>query len=151
MYDKRKAHSFTLFLILQSRFLSILKYLSQEICRKSVSHIHLSFYRYRIHTNDFIEYLPSFHRSMNICLDSDPSAAELMYDMSTRHSHHRRPPVYTRAIMDFNFSAAPVGSEPCIVQLMVENTGAVPCEWYINNSSTLIKLCILHNIEGYQA
>ena len=67
--------------------------------------------------------------SLNICLDSDPSAAELMYDMSTRQSHHHRAPVYTRAIMDFNFSAAPAGSDACVVQLMLENTGAVPCEW----------------------
>ena len=68
---------------------------------------------------------------MNVCLDSDPSARELMYSVQTRHSHQRRPPVYTRAIMDFNFSAAPLGSEPCIVTLMFENTGTVPTEWQV--------------------
>ncbi|XP_050388962.1 cilia- and flagella-associated protein 65 [Patella vulgata] len=67
--------------------------------------------------------------TMNVCLDSDPSAPELMYTMATRHSHNRRPPVYTRAIMDFNFGAAPLKSEPCIVNLMFENTGTVPSEW----------------------
>ncbi|XP_013412505.1 cilia- and flagella-associated protein 65-like [Lingula anatina] len=67
--------------------------------------------------------------NLNMCVDSDPSAAELMYSVATRHSHRRRPPVYTRAILDFNFSAAPVNSEPCTISLMVENTGAVPTEW----------------------
>lgn len=67
--------------------------------------------------------------NLNVCLDSDPSAAELMYSVATRQSHRRRPPVYTRAILDFNFSAAPVGSGPCIVNLMVENSGPVPTEW----------------------
>ncbi|WAR10588.1 CFA65-like protein [Mya arenaria] len=65
----------------------------------------------------------------NVCLDSDPSARELMYSVQTRHSHKRRPPVYTRAIMDFNFSAAPLGSEACFVNLMFENTGTVATEW----------------------
>ncbi|XP_064646085.1 cilia- and flagella-associated protein 65-like isoform X2 [Lineus longissimus] len=67
--------------------------------------------------------------SFNVCLDADPSSAELMYSVQTRHSHKRRPPVYTRAILDFNFSAAPMESEPCVVHLMFENTGAVPVEW----------------------
>ncbi|KAK3083386.1 hypothetical protein FSP39_021362 [Pinctada imbricata] len=67
--------------------------------------------------------------NMNLCLDSDPSAEELRYSVATRHSHARRPPVYTRAILDFNFSAAPLGSEPCVVSLMFENTGTVATEW----------------------
>ena len=44
-------------------------------------------------------------------------------------SHQRRPPVFTRAVVDFNFGAAPIGSEPCVVQLMLENSGAVSTEW----------------------
>lgn len=67
--------------------------------------------------------------SLNVCLDNDPSARELMYSVQTRQSHQRRPPIYTRAIMDFNFSAAPLGSEPCVVNLMFENTGTVATEW----------------------
>ncbi|ESO88046.1 hypothetical protein LOTGIDRAFT_219687 [Lottia gigantea] len=67
--------------------------------------------------------------TLNACLDSDPSAPELMFSMATRHSHNRRPPVYTRAIMDFNFSSAPLDSEPCIVNLMFENTGTVASDW----------------------
>ncbi|XP_078326129.1 cilia- and flagella-associated protein 65-like isoform X1 [Crassostrea virginica] len=67
--------------------------------------------------------------NLNLCLDSDPSSEELRYSVATRHSHARRPPVYTRAIMDFNFSAAPLDSEPCVVNLMFENTGTVATEW----------------------
>ena len=44
-------------------------------------------------------------------------------------SYERKPPVMTRAILDFNFSAAPVNSDPCIIQLMFENTGVVSSEW----------------------
>ena len=54
-----------------------------------------------------------------------------IFDFFFFSSHHRRPPVYTRAILDFNFSAAPVGSEPCIVNLMFENTGTVATEWLV--------------------
>ena len=31
--------------------------------------------------------------------------------------------------MDFNFSAAPSGCEPCVVHLMLKNTGTVTTEW----------------------
>ena len=37
--------------------------------------------------------------------------------------------MYTRAIVDLNFSAAPVGAEDCLVYLMLENTGSVPVEF----------------------
>ncbi|XP_077997157.1 cilia- and flagella-associated protein 65-like [Glandiceps talaboti] len=67
--------------------------------------------------------------NLNVCLDADPSSEELMYSVITRHSTRRRPPVYTRAILDFNFGAAPVNSEECVVHLMIENTGAVSTEW----------------------
>ncbi|XP_019617941.1 PREDICTED: cilia- and flagella-associated protein 65-like [Branchiostoma belcheri] len=67
--------------------------------------------------------------NMNLCLDSDPADDELTYVHPTRHSTRYRPPVYTRAILDFNFSAAPVGSEECVVDLLLENTGTVTSEW----------------------
>ncbi|CAH1790082.1 unnamed protein product [Owenia fusiformis] len=67
--------------------------------------------------------------NMNMCLDSAPSMQEISYSVASRKSHRRRQPVHTRSILDFNFSAAPVGAEPCVVQLMIENTGAVPTEW----------------------
>ncbi len=76
-----------------------------------------------------------------MCLDSDPSAAEVMYSVATRRSMNRRPPVYTRAILDFNFSAAPTGSEPCNVQLMIENTGSVGSDWLVTrNDIVLIRM-----------
>ncbi len=68
-----------------------------------------------------------------MALDSDPAAAELMYSTSARRSHKRRPPVYTRAILDFNFGAAPLNSEACVVQLVFENTGAVTSDWWVMN------------------
>ncbi|XP_069108657.1 cilia- and flagella-associated protein 65-like isoform X1 [Argopecten irradians] len=67
--------------------------------------------------------------NLNVSLDSDPSTEELRYSVATRHSHSRRPPVYTRAILDFNFSSAPLNSDPCIVNLMFENSGTVATEW----------------------
>jgi len=50
---------------------------------------------------------------------------------SNFHSTRRRVPVYTRAIMDFNFGAAPLGSDSCVVHLNLQNTGSVPAEWYV--------------------
>ncbi|CAH3197012.1 unnamed protein product, partial [Porites evermanni] len=67
--------------------------------------------------------------SLNECLESDPSPSELLYAAVTRHSTRRRVPVNTRAIMDFNFGAAPLGVDPCVVHLNLKNTGSVPSEW----------------------
>lgn len=44
-------------------------------------------------------------------------------------SMRRRPSVMTRAVMDFNFGAAPVDADPCYVTLHVENTGTVESSW----------------------
>lgn len=67
--------------------------------------------------------------SLNMFFASDPSEKELMYSVATRQSTQRRPPVHTRAVLDFNFAAAPVGSAPFNATLQVENVGAVPSEW----------------------
>ncbi|XP_074643169.1 cilia- and flagella-associated protein 65-like [Tubulanus polymorphus] len=67
--------------------------------------------------------------NLNVCLDADPNPMELMYSAITRQGHHRRPEVFTRDIVDFNFSAAPLHSEPCEVFLKFKNNGAVPTEW----------------------
>lgn len=67
--------------------------------------------------------------SLNECLESDPSPSELLYAAVTRHSTTRRVPVNTRAIIDFNFGAAPLGGEPCEVHLNLKNAGSVPAEW----------------------
>lgn len=39
------------------------------------------------------------------------------------------PPVYTPFLLDFNFGAAPIGSEPTLVMLLLKNKGVVPVEW----------------------
>lgn len=57
--------------------------------------------------------------------------SELRYAIATRHSMRRRVPVHTRSVADFNFGAAPVGSESSTVHLMVENTGDVTTEWLV--------------------
>lgn len=67
--------------------------------------------------------------SFNFALDADPDEQELIYSVSTRRSVARRPTVYTRSIMEFNFGAAPLDSETCYVNLLLKNTGAVPSEW----------------------
>ena len=61
-------------------------------------------------------------------LDRHPDYELLIFAfnfLSTR----RRVPVNTRAIMDFNFGAAPVGGDSCEVHLNLQNTGSVPAEW----------------------
>jgi len=67
--------------------------------------------------------------NLNAYLDSDPSSDELTYNIATRHSTRPRDSVMTRAVLDFNFSAAPLGSEACTVSINFENIGTVPCEW----------------------
>ena len=59
----------------------------------------------------------------------EPSAGELRYAIATRHSMKRRVPVRTRAIVNFDFGAAPVNSESSMVHMMLENKGGVPTEW----------------------
>lgn len=39
------------------------------------------------------------------------------------------PPVYTPLLLDFNFGAAPIGSEPALVMLLMANKGVVPVKW----------------------
>ncbi|XP_064598008.1 LOW QUALITY PROTEIN: cilia- and flagella-associated protein 65-like [Liolophura sinensis] len=66
---------------------------------------------------------------LNVCLDADPTSSELKYTTATRSSLRRKVSVYTRAILDLNFSAAPCGSAPCIITLLLENTGTVTAQW----------------------
>ncbi|XP_035391658.1 cilia- and flagella-associated protein 65 isoform X1 [Electrophorus electricus] len=66
---------------------------------------------------------------LNAYLCSDPSPAELTYRVPTRHSFRRCPPVFTSVVLDFNFSAAPLGADPSSFLLMFENTGNIPVEW----------------------
>ncbi|GAA6066589.1 cilia- and flagella-associated protein 65 isoform X1 [Tachysurus ichikawai] len=66
---------------------------------------------------------------LNTYLLSEPGPAELTYRVPTRHSFRRCPPVLTSAMLDFNFSAAPLGADPSNVLLMFENTGNILVEW----------------------
>uniref|UniRef100_A0A8C3A4G6 Si:ch1073-349o24.2 n=1 Tax=Cyclopterus lumpus TaxID=8103 RepID=A0A8C3A4G6_CYCLU len=63
--------------------------------------------------------------SLNEHILSNPSPGELK--TPTRHSSY--PPVFTKAMLDFNFSATPMNSEPSIFVLMFHNPGSIPVDW----------------------
>uniref|UniRef100_A0A672IJI1 Si:ch1073-349o24.2 n=1 Tax=Salarias fasciatus TaxID=181472 RepID=A0A672IJI1_SALFA len=65
--------------------------------------------------------------SFNEHLLSSPSPAELTFKTPTRHSSS--PSTFTEAVLDFNFSSAPVHSEPTSVVLMLHNPGSIPVDW----------------------
>ncbi|XP_027534628.1 cilia- and flagella-associated protein 65 isoform X1 [Neopelma chrysocephalum] len=67
--------------------------------------------------------------TLNEYLERDPTPGELTYRVPTRHSTCLIPPVYTPLLLDFNFGSAPVGSEPALVMLLLENKGVVPVDW----------------------
>ncbi|XP_074451787.1 cilia- and flagella-associated protein 65 isoform X3 [Larus michahellis] len=67
--------------------------------------------------------------TLNEYLEQDPTPSELTYRVPTRHSTCLIPPVYTPLLLDFNFGAAPIGSEPTLVMLLLVNKGVVPVEW----------------------
>ncbi|XP_051881001.1 cilia- and flagella-associated protein 65 [Pristis pectinata] len=66
---------------------------------------------------------------LNEYLQRDPTEGELLYRVPTRHSTARCPPVSTPVMVDFNFGAAPVCSDPSIVLLMLENREILPVDW----------------------
>ncbi|NXN30725.1 CFA65 protein, partial [Nycticryphes semicollaris] len=66
---------------------------------------------------------------LNEYLEQDPAPSELNSRIPTRHSTCLIPPVYTPLLLDFNFGAAPIGSEPTLVMLLMVNKGVVPVEW----------------------
>ncbi|XP_023786926.1 cilia- and flagella-associated protein 65 isoform X4 [Cyanistes caeruleus] len=67
--------------------------------------------------------------ALNEFLERDPTPGELTYKVPTRHSTCLIPPVYTPLLLDFDFGSAPVGSEPTIVMLLLENKGVIPVDW----------------------
>ncbi|XP_009994564.1 PREDICTED: coiled-coil domain-containing protein 108 [Chaetura pelagica] len=67
--------------------------------------------------------------ALNEYLEQDPTPSQLTYRVPTRHSTCLIPPVYTPLLLDFNFGAAPIGSEPALVMLQLANKGVVPVEW----------------------
>ena len=77
----------------------------------------------------FFHIVLSTYFRVNHYLCEEPSSAELRYAIATRHSMRRRVPVRTRAVVDFDFGAATVGSASSAIYLMLENKGDVPTEW----------------------
>nr|XP_009674405.1 PREDICTED: coiled-coil domain-containing protein 108 isoform X1 [Struthio camelus australis] len=67
--------------------------------------------------------------TLNEYLERDPTPRELTYRVPMRHSACSIPPVYTPILLDFNFGAAPIDSEPTVVMLLMVNKGVVPVEW----------------------
>ncbi|XP_030310179.1 cilia- and flagella-associated protein 65 [Calypte anna] len=67
--------------------------------------------------------------TLNKYLEQDPTPSQLTYRVPTRHSTSLIPPVYTPLLLDFDFGAAPIGSEPTLVMLQLANKGVVPVEW----------------------
>ncbi|XP_042350684.1 cilia- and flagella-associated protein 65 isoform X3 [Plectropomus leopardus] len=67
--------------------------------------------------------------SLNEHMLSNPSPAELTYRTPSSHSLSSSPSIFSKAMLDFNFSAAPLNSEPSTVMLMFHNPGSLPVDW----------------------
>ncbi|XP_070694450.1 cilia- and flagella-associated protein 65 [Pempheris klunzingeri] len=67
--------------------------------------------------------------SLNEYLLLNPSSAELTYRTPTRHSLRSSLSVFTKTMLDFNFSAAPLNSDPSTFVLMFHNPGSIPVDW----------------------
>uniref|UniRef100_A0A4X2JWM6 Cilia and flagella associated protein 65 n=1 Tax=Vombatus ursinus TaxID=29139 RepID=A0A4X2JWM6_VOMUR len=67
--------------------------------------------------------------TLNTYLERDPTSWELTYKVPTRHSTTRIPSFFTPLLLDFNFGASPIGSEPSVVFLLLKNSGVVPLNW----------------------
>ncbi|XP_056308541.1 cilia- and flagella-associated protein 65-like, partial [Danio aesculapii] len=67
--------------------------------------------------------------TLNSNLRRDPSPSELTFRVPTRHSLRRCPSIFTSAMVDFSFSASPLGSDPSSVLLLFKNPGSIPVEW----------------------
>ncbi|XP_016378792.1 coiled-coil domain-containing protein 108-like [Sinocyclocheilus rhinocerous] len=67
--------------------------------------------------------------ALNTYLRRDPSPSELTFRVPTRHSFQRCPSIFTSAMLDFSFSAAPLGSDPSSILLLFKNPGSILVEW----------------------
>ncbi|KAJ8383584.1 hypothetical protein AAFF_G00216570 [Aldrovandia affinis] len=65
---------------------------------------------------------------LNAYLRRDPTPPQLTCKVATQRSLQGSPS-FSPVLLDFNFSAAPLGSEPSSVLLMLENPGSIPVEW----------------------
>uniref|UniRef100_A0A8D2ZWM9 Coiled-coil domain-containing protein 108 n=1 Tax=Scophthalmus maximus TaxID=52904 RepID=A0A8D2ZWM9_SCOMX len=64
--------------------------------------------------------------SLNKHLLSNPSSAEPIHGTPAEHSC---PSTFTKAMLDFNFSAAPIHSDPSAFVLMFHNPGSILVDW----------------------
>jgi len=66
------------------------------------------------------------------------------------YSDDRRPSTSARAVEVFNLSAAPISSEPCVVNLHLDTyIGSVPSDWSVTVSvcvslSVCLFVCLSH-------
>ncbi|XP_015251819.1 PREDICTED: coiled-coil domain-containing protein 108 [Cyprinodon variegatus] len=67
--------------------------------------------------------------NLNEHLLSMPSPAEVSYKIPTRHSLDNSPSIFSEVMLDFNFGAAPLNSDPSDFMLMFVNPGSIPAEW----------------------
>ncbi|XP_073329268.1 cilia- and flagella-associated protein 65 [Pagrus major] len=67
--------------------------------------------------------------SLNKQLLSNPAPTELTYRTTTRHSLRSCPSIFTHAMLDFNFSAAPLNSDPSTFVLIFHNPCSIPVDW----------------------
>ncbi|MFT7817925.1 coiled-coil domain-containing protein 108 [Arapaima gigas] len=75
--------------------------------------------------------------ALNAYLSRDPTLPELLYRTPTRHSLRRHPSIFTPVMLDFNFNAAPLGSDPSSVTLVLENVGSIPVKWCVS-----VRVCV---------
>ncbi|XP_061648370.1 LOW QUALITY PROTEIN: cilia- and flagella-associated protein 65 [Phyllopteryx taeniolatus] len=67
--------------------------------------------------------------SLNGQLVCMPSPVEHSYRSPRRHSMRTYPTILIKALLDFNFSAAPLKSKPSTFGLVLYNPGSIPVEW----------------------
>ncbi|XP_061697991.1 cilia- and flagella-associated protein 65 isoform X12 [Syngnathoides biaculeatus] len=67
--------------------------------------------------------------SLNAQLVCMPSPVEHSYRSPRRHSMRTYPTILIKAMVDINFSAAPLNSEPSTFALVFYNPGSIPVEW----------------------
>lgn len=46
---------------------------------------------------------------------------------------HNSPSIFTKVMVDFNFGAASLNSDPSDFMLMFWNPGSIPVDWYVKN------------------
>uniref|UniRef100_A0A9J8A7U6 Si:ch1073-349o24.2 n=1 Tax=Cyprinus carpio carpio TaxID=630221 RepID=A0A9J8A7U6_CYPCA len=78
--------------------------------------------------------------ALNTYLRREPSPSELTFRVPTRHSFQRCPSIFTSAMLDFSFSAAPLGSDPSSILLLFKNPGSILVESFLLPEDQQIEL-----------